>query len=688
MPQSTKQKTTLKMTRYDQLQRTVSKTPQHDMTLVMGDLNAKVGSDYEGRESAMGRHGCGNINDNGERLVDFCLSNRLVIGGTIFPHKNIHKLTWNSPDGNTINQIDHVMVNKKWQRSLLDVRVYRGADVGSDHHLVVSKIRLKLRATPPTKKRHKVFDTHKLHTPEIKHEFALELRNRFQALENLEDEGEQDIVETTWNTITKVYSETAEKVLGYRKRKDKEWITPETWRNIEERKRAKGKMLNTKSRRAKDIYRNKNKEVKRSARRDKRAYVEELASEAERSATRGELIKVYRITKTLCNQNSACSVPIKDRQGKLLTNEKEQAERWAQHFEEVLNRPEPDEPADPAPSEDIPINTDPPTLEEVETAIKAMKNRKAPGIDAIQAELLKADCATATLLLTDLFAKIWEHEVIPQDWSKGLIFKIPKKGDLSNCNNWRGITLLSIPSKVFCRILLKRIDSVIDPKLREEQAGFRKGRGCADQLFALRNIIEQCVEWNSPLLINFIDFQKAFDSVHRESLWKILRAYGIPHKIVTIIGKFYEHFECNVITGNSLSKPFCVKSGVRQGCILSPILFLITIDWVMRATTSDRPRGIKWTPNMYLEELDFADDLAALSSVRTSLQEKTDRLSDRGKQTGLYINKKKTQVMYINTSTDPPISINGEALEGVGTFTYLGSVMSGTDGTQRTLKPA
>ncbi|KAI8514548.1 hypothetical protein Bbelb_071390 [Branchiostoma belcheri] len=485
--------------------------------------------------------------------------------------------------------------------------------------MVVCKIRLKLRATPPSKKRRKVFDTSKLHTPETRQKFALELRNRFQALETLDGEEEHDTVETTWNTITKVYRETAEKVLGYRKRNNKEWITQETWNKIEERKIAKGKMLNTKSQRAKDTYRTKDKQVKRSARRDKRAYIEELASEAERAATRGELSTVYRITKTLSNQNSVCSVPIKDKQGKLLTNEKEQAERWAQHFEEVLNRPEPDQPADPTPSDDIPINTDPPSHEEVETAIKAMKNRKAPGIDAIQAELLKADCATATLLLTDLFAKIWEHEVIPQDWEKGLIFKIPKKGVLSNCDNWRGITLLSIPSKVFCRILLKRIDSALDTKLREEQAGFRKARGCSDQIFALRNIIEQCVEWNSPLLINFIDFQKAFDSVHRESLWKILRAYGIPQKIVSMIGKFYEHFECSVITESSLSKPFYVKSGVRQGCILSPILFLITIDWVMRETTSDRPRGIKWTLNTYLEDLDFADDLAVLSSVRKSL---------------------------------------------------------------------
>ena len=168
---------------YEQLQREVSKIPQHDMLLITGDLNAKVGNDNSGREDTMGRHGCGTINDNGERLVEFCLSNRCIIGGTIFPHRDIHKLSWRSPDGNTVNQIDHVIVNKKWQRSLLDVKVHRGADVGSDHHLLIAKIRLKLRATPTVKQRRRVFNINKLRAPEVKQKFTIELRNRFSALE-------------------------------------------------------------------------------------------------------------------------------------------------------------------------------------------------------------------------------------------------------------------------------------------------------------------------------------------------------------------------------------------------------------------------------------------------------------------------------------------------------------------------
>ena len=105
--------------------------------------------------------------------------------------------------------------------------------------------------------------------------------------------------------------------------------------------------------------------------------------------------------------------------------------------------------------------------------------------------------------------------------NKGIIVKIPKKGDLTECGNWRGITLTSVPSKVFGRVIIDRIRDGVDKKLRKEQAGFRRGRSTVEQFFILRNIIEQVAEWQSTLNITFVDFEKAFDSVHRESLWKI-----------------------------------------------------------------------------------------------------------------------------------------------------------------------
>ena len=675
---------------YEQLQAAIKNVPQHDMLIIMGDMNAKVGAENVGRERALGKHGCGKMNENGERLADFCLSNNCVIGGTIFPHKNIHKLTWNSPDKKTINQIDHIIINNKWRKSMKDVRVFRGADANSDHYLVTTLIKLKLKKQPTEGEQRKLLDITRLKSPAVLKEFVIDIKNRFSALSNISEE--EGTVEKQWENIKDTYNGAAEEKIGLKRKKSKNWLSSGTWLKIEERKKLKEKLLATKSQRLQDQieneYKTKDKEIKKSARHDKRVNVDNLASEAERAANRGEMSTVYKITKQLCGGTQSKPSQVKGKDGKPITTEREQAARWVEHFKEVLNCPEPDEPANPPlAQDDLIIDITPPTEEEVEKAIKCLKTGKAPGIDCIHAEMLKADIKTSSKVLTNLFKNIWDKDTIPDDWSKGLIVKLPKKGELGNCNNWRGITLLSIPSKVFCRILLDRIDQAIDERLRQEQAGFRKGRGCTDQIFALRNIIEQCLEWNSPLVINFIDFKKAFDSIHRNSLWKILRSYGLPQKIVTLIQLFYQQFECSIINNNTLIDWFSVDSGVRQGCILSPILFIVAIDWIMRRTTSDKPRGIQWTMFTKLEDLDFADDIALLSSTGTHMQEKTDRLIRFAKQTGLIINRKKTQLMNINIT--PPIatiSIEEEEIETVDNFTYLGSTISKEYGVKKDMQ--
>jgi len=121
---------------------------------------------------------------------------------------------------------------------------------------------------------------------------------------------------------------------------------------------------------------------------------------------------------------------------------------------------------------------------------------------------------------------------------------------------------------------------------------------------------EQCIEWQRQLHINYMDFEKAFDSIHRECLWRILRPYGIPQQIVLVIKSFSNNFNCRMRNSES---SFHVKTGVRQGCPMSALLFNLTIDRVMRQTTSDRVRGIRWTLSSTLEDLDFADNVALLS---------------------------------------------------------------------------
>ena len=122
---------------------------------------------------------------------------------------------------------------------------------------------------------------------------------------------------------------------------------------------------------------------------------------------------------------------------------------------------------------------------------------------------------------------------------------------------------LSIASKVLCRVLLNKMKGAVDTKLRNEQARFRKGRSCTDHIATLRIIVEQSVEWQSSAYICFVDSQKAFDSIHIETSWKLLRHYGVPSKIVNIIRKFIEGFTAQVVHNGGFTEKFQMQTGVR-----------------------------------------------------------------------------------------------------------------------------
>ena len=220
----------------------------------------------------------------------------------------------------------------------------------------------------------------------------------------------------------------------------------------------------------------------------------ELATTAEKAAREGNMRQLYDTTKKLAGRYSKPERPVKDKEGKTITEIQEQRKRWAEYFEELLNRPAPLNPPNiEAAHTDLPIDVTPPTIEEVKMAIRQIKSGKAAGPDNIPAEALKSDIEITANMLHLLFKKIWEEEQVPTDWKEGYLIKIPKKGDLSQCENYRGISLLSVPGKVFNRVLLNRMKDAVDAELRNHQAGFRKDRSCTDQIATLRIIVEQSV---------------------------------------------------------------------------------------------------------------------------------------------------------------------------------------------------
>ena len=672
---------------YGMLQRVTDEIPRHDMIMMMGDWNAKIGARQEGEDGVVGRQGLGvERSENGVRFVSFCAANNLAIVSTMFPHKNIHKYTWTAPNGRVRNQIDHVAVNGKFKRSVWDTRSYRGADCGSDHNLVITTVRLRLRGIVKNARNSRRYDTAKLMIPEVRQQFQIKLRNRFSCLadESIED-NEQDI-EARWTNIKESYKKTAEEVLGYRKKKSKPWISDTSWKKIDGRRACKAKVDSTRSERLKAAYREeyraKDKEVKKQLRRDRRNWIDQIARDAEKEAKTGNMKAVFDATRQLCNKPNRRTDSVRSKEGILLTKEEEVKKRWKEHFAEVLNRPPPTRSdLEREAHETLEIETGPVTEAETRAAVQQLKNGKAGGVDGMTSELMKADLETTVAVLHELFLRVWESERVPNDWRCGLIIRLPKKGNLMECGNWRGITLLPVAAKVLGKVINTRIRDAVDTMLRQEQAGFRRGRRTTEQIFILRNIIEQVIEWNANLYVCFVDFEKAFDSIDRGILWGIMGEYGIPLKLITMVKAMYDQSKCAVVDGSGNYDWFEVRTGVKQGCCMSGFLFLLVIDWVMRRTIEGRQTGIRWQFTSKLEDLDFADDVALVASRVMDMQTKVENLNINGKKTGLKINLGKTVVMKWNVNPGIKIQLEGSDINEVEKFVYLGATVTTTGGT-------
>ena len=233
------------------------------------------------------------------------------------------------------------------------------------------------------------------------------------------------------------------------------------------------------------------------------------------------------------------NMPIHDKSGKLLVNSRDTLKRWGEYFQETLNVVSsidqdlfdrihiPTLAAD----EEHRQNAQP-SMQEIRVAVHQMKPRKAPGSDGVTVDILKAGGEPVTRWLFNFFMDVWENEETTKEWNIMTLLKIYKnKGDKKVCDNYRGIALLNATSKIFSRIILNRIQNLIDNQLLEIQAGFRPNRSTMDQIFILKQTMERRREFNKPLYMCFVDIAKAYDSVNRELLWKVCRSYGISKKI-------------------------------------------------------------------------------------------------------------------------------------------------------------
>ena len=237
-----------------------------------------------------------------------------------------------------------------------------------------------------------------------------------------------------------------------------------------------------------------------------------------------------------------------------------------------------------------------------------MREGKATGYDSITAEELKAAVEKGIDAIHKLCNRIWDTETFPEDWGKAVITPIYKKKDKLDCNNYRGISLLSHAGKIMISILQNRIKERTEDKLSEAQAGFRRGRGTVDQLFTLRQLTEKYLERGKKLYICYIDFEKAFDRVWQKGLWHAMAFFGFPQKIINLLKALYKISQSAVRVNGSLTDWFATSVGVRQGCVISPQLFNILLEVAMLYALHDQDIGAHINGHI-INNLRFADDI-------------------------------------------------------------------------------
>jgi len=317
--------------------------------------------------------------------------------------------------------------------------------------------------------------------------------------------------------------------------------------------------------------------------------------------------------------------------------------------------------------------------EEVLAAIREMKNNKTEGSDNIPAEVLKCLGEKAMEELVVLCQDIYRTGIWPEDFLETIMIPIKKKPNATKCEEHRTISLLTHASKVLLKVLTKRLQAKTeaDRCIGEDQFGFRKGRGTRDAIGALRVLAERSLEHDKEVYICFVDYEKAFDRVDWRKLMGILRRIGVDWRDRRLIGNLYMGQKVKVRIEGEGSEPGQIGRGVRQGCPLSPLLFNIYIDELMREAVEDTEEGIK-VGGKLIKALRFADDQAMLASSENELQQVMDRLNTTSAKYNMKINTKKTKVMKISKDKEASISIiiDGEEIEQVKEFCYLGSLIS------------
>lgn len=669
---------------HNTLRQAISDVPAHNLLVTVGDMNARLG---KSSRDDTGWYYHDRTNRNGELLRDTALECGLEISNHRFRKKSGKMWTFLSDGTLTKGQIDYILIRKKWRNSLKNTEPYNFfSSLGSDHRVVVCKLQLSLRKSRRTPRRICYDFSNLRNNPELQEKYTVEVSNRFSCLMENSNADEEASATVKYGKFVEALNTTNESLLPKKTRRKAD--DPASDSRVQEARRELYL--------AKDVYHQEPSEQNRETVAEKKGFLKSCYDEIEGDILRRKILMVEE-TANRCKNKESWNL-VNDITGKNRSNSglieggssEERLNNWKAHFVKLLGQP-PRVPNENLPIQNIhpplDINTDPFNSDELMEAKKQIVEGKACGEDGIPPEVMKR------INIDDIVLKFCNDALcdgqIPDQWKLSNIVPVPKKGDLTKTDNYRGISLTSIVSKTLNRMILNRIKPCIENVLRDNQNGFRPGRSTTSHILALRRILEGAKAKNLTAVMLFIDFKKAFDSVHRGVLMKILRAYGIPEVIVLLIERLYTGTFAKVITADGMTEIFEILAGVLQGDTLAPYLFVIVVDYIMTVAIDNvpdvgftiKPARSRRVKAEKVTDADFADDLALTTDTLSEAQLLLDSLESAARDTGLLINESKTKYMAINIPREDGelTASSGQTLEKVDDFVYLGAWIATTE---------
>jgi len=322
-------------------------------------------------------------------------------------------------------------------------------------------------------------------------------------------------------------------------------------------------------------------------------------------------------------------------------------------------------------------------LGEVREAIKKLKVKKAAGVDGIPMEAWKYASEDLIKELADLIRLVWVQGILPYDWKMSIIVPLHKRGDKEMVSNYRGISLLCSAYKVYAEIVRNRLEIEAERRnlIPESQAGFRKGRATLDNIYVLNHVMQRETRQggeDGKIYLFFVDLKAAFDKVDRIRLREVLQKGEVKEDLVRGIGKIYEETIVAVRTGKGISGSFKTTKGVRQGCVMSPLLFNI---YMAELEERLRRRGIGGVSlgNSRVWNLAYADDLVLLAKNREAITDMMATLKIFLKDRGMELNTEKSKMLVFNRKKREKKEKwvwNRKEIEEVQEYKYLGFVLN------------